>query len=72
MLALGIARWALRGDGNDSGRLVTGIGVALLGTSAVLVWLGPSALCLWGAAAALAWLEPWGAQRIQLAPRAGA
>lgn len=72
VLALGIARWALRGDGNDSGRLVTGIGVALLGTSAVLVWLGPSALCLWGAAAALAWLEPWGAQRIQLAPRAGA
>lgn len=63
LLVLGAARWAVRGDGNDSGRLVIGIGLALLGTSAVLAWLGLGGLWLWAGGAALAWLEPWAARQ---------
>lgn len=62
VVVLGVARWAIRGDGNDSGRLVIGVGLALLGSSSVLVWLGMAGLWLWAAAAALAWLEPWTGQ----------
>lgn len=69
LLVLAIARWALRGDGNDSGRFVLGIGVALLGTSSVLIWLGVAGLWLWAGAAALAWLEPWSARSSALSLR---
>ncbi len=63
VLALGLARWAIRGDGNDSGRLVLGVGAALLALTVSLVWLGVAALCVWTAAAALAWQEPWRPRR---------
>lgn len=61
-LVLGVARWALRGDGNDAGRLVIGIGVVLLGTTAAIIGLGVHGLWLWAGAAALGWLEPWTAR----------
>ena len=58
-LVLGVARWAIRGDGSDSGRLVLGVGATLIGTTAAIFWLGLPGLWLWAGAATLAWLEPW-------------
>jgi hypothetical protein len=69
LLALAIARWAVRGDGNDSGRLVLGMGLASISSTAVLLWLGLPALSLWACAALLAWFEPWAARRPALALR---
>lgn len=59
VLVTGIARWALRGDGNDAGRLVLGLGAALLGSTVAVAWLGLAGLWLWACGALLAWLEPW-------------
>ncbi|MEY4547926.1 MAG: hypothetical protein RL685_4121 [Pseudomonadota bacterium] len=69
VLVTGIARWALRGDGNDSGRLVLSLGAALLGSTVAVAWLGLAGLGLWACAATLAWLEPWTARHTAWAPR---
>jgi hypothetical protein len=58
VLVQGIARWGIRGDGNDSGRLVLGVSAALIASTAAVAWLGLSGLWLWAGAATLAWLEP--------------
>ncbi|MEY2931370.1 MAG: hypothetical protein RL033_2119 [Pseudomonadota bacterium] len=69
VLVTGIARWALRGDGNDSGRLVLSLGAALLGSTVAVAWLGLAGLWLWAGAATLAWLEPWTARHTAWALR---
>lgn len=49
-----MARWALRGDGSDSGRLLLGSGGLLLGTTLSLALWGAPALLGWAALASLA------------------
>jgi hypothetical protein len=53
-LLLEVALWALRGDGNDSGRLLLGAVGMLLAASASLARWGAAALCAWSALACLA------------------
>jgi len=57
LLALGVARWAVRGDGRDSGRLLLGVSGLLLGASASLVWFGSAALLGWAPLAALSAID---------------
>jgi hypothetical protein len=53
-LLLEVARWALRGDGSDSGRLLLGVGSLLLGATLSLARWGATALIGWSALASLA------------------
>jgi len=62
-----VGRWALRGDGNDSGRLLLGLAGLLLGTVLSLTLLGPSALFGWAVLAGLAVIERRRPQRLALA-----
>jgi hypothetical protein len=53
-LLLEVARWALRADGSDSGRLLVGVACLLLGATLSLARWGPAALIGWAALACLA------------------
>ncbi len=57
-LLLAVARWALRGDGSDSGRLLLGVGGLLLGATSSLAHWGSAALIGWAALACLAAAYP--------------
>jgi hypothetical protein len=67
LLALGVARWAVRGDGRDSGRLLFGVSGLLLGGIASLVWFRSAALLGWAPLAALSAIERQPGQRLALA-----
>lgn len=67
LLVLWVARWAVRGDGSDSSRLLIGTGSLLIGTLASLVGFGPVALLGWAPLAALSALERHPRQRPALA-----
>ena len=49
-----VARWALRGDGSDSGRLLLGVGGLLLGATLSLARWGTAALIGWAVLVGLA------------------
>jgi hypothetical protein len=53
LLVLGLARWAVRGDGEDAGRLLIGVGCLLVAAEASLLWLHARALLGWAGLAAL-------------------
>jgi hypothetical protein len=67
LLVLGVARWAIRGDGSDASRLLFGVGGLLLGAIASLVWFGSVAVLGWAPLAALAASEQRPKQRLALA-----
>jgi len=67
LLVLGVARWAIRGDGSDASRLLFGVGGLLLGAIASLVWFGSVAMLGWTPLAALAASERRPKQRPALA-----
>ena len=62
-----LARWAVRGDGSDAGRLLFGVSGLLLGATASLIWFGPVALLGWVPLAALSTIERRRRQRLALA-----
>jgi hypothetical protein len=61
-----LARWAVRGDGSDAGRLLFGVSGLLLGAVASLVWFGPLALLGWAPLAGLTAIERRRRQRLAL------
>jgi hypothetical protein len=63
LLVLRVARWSLRGDGRDSGRLLIGVGGLLCAAVLSLALLGCWALLGWAGLAALSLLEPGSARR---------
>jgi hypothetical protein len=67
LLVLWVARWAVRGDGRDSGRLLFGVSSLLLGSIASLIWWGSAALLGWAPIAAFLAIERRPRQRLALA-----
>jgi len=67
LLVLWVARWAMRGDGSDSGRLLFGVGGLLLCAITSLGWFGSVALLGWAPLAALSAIERRPGQRMALA-----
>jgi len=67
LLVSWVVRWGLRGDGNDAGRLLLGVGTLLLEAILSLTLLGSPALFGWAVLAGLSLLERERSPRLALA-----